>query len=106
MCLGRTPIRERGRRCAIRSSGSPVYRYADKVGEAQRIANGNTIVWYGADTDPKTLLAKNPQIITLVEADSNAEAGAIAVLDMQIPGNSPVYRAIRVPTLFCEIPGK
>ncbi len=88
------------------SGGSQVYKYADKVGEAQRLANGNTIVWYGADTDPTTLLAKNPQTFTLIEADANPEASALAVMDMQIPGNSPVYRALPVKSLFGEVPGK
>jgi hypothetical protein len=89
------------------SDGVPVYKYADKVGVAQRLTNGNTIVWYGADIDPTTLLAKTPQTYTLVEADTNPEAGAVAVLDMQIPpGISAVYRALPVETLFGEVPGK
>jgi hypothetical protein len=88
------------------SGGVPVYKYADKVGVAQRLANGNTIVWYGADIDPTTLLAKNPQTYTLVEADTNPEAGALAVLDMQIPGNGVVYRVTPLETLFGEVPGK
>ena len=87
----------------IFSGGSPVYKYADKVGEAQRLANGNTLVWYGADIDPNTLLGKTPQVFTLVEADTNPEANAVAVFDMQVPGNSPVYRAIPIPTLFGEV---
>jgi hypothetical protein len=81
-----------------------VYKYADKVGSAQRLANGNTLVWYGADIDPTTLRAKNPQTFTLVEADASPEAAALAVLDMQIPGNIPVYRALPVETLFGEVP--
>lgn len=88
------------------SGGSPVYKYADKVGEAQRLANGNTLVWYGADTDPTTLLGKNPQTFTLVEANTNPEATAVAVLDMQVPGNNPVYRAMPIPTLFGEVPAR
>ena len=88
------------------SGGVPVYKYADKVGVAQRLANGNTFVWYGADIDPTTLLAKNPQTFTLVEADTNPEASALAVMDMQIPGSTPVYRAVPVETLFGEVPGK
>jgi hypothetical protein len=84
---------------------APVYKYADKVGVAQRLANGNTLVWYGADIDPTTLTAKNPQTLMLVEADASPEAAALAVLDMQIPGNSPVYRALPVETLFGEVPG-
>lgn len=39
---------------------------------------------------------------TLVEADANPEAGASAVLDMQIPGAPIVYRATPVNTLFGE----
>ena len=90
----------------IFSGGSPVYKYADKVGEAQRLANGNTLVWYGADIDPNTLLGKTPQVFTLVEADTNPEANAVAVFDMQVPGNNPVYRAIPIPTLFGEVPAR
>ena len=88
------------------SGGTPVYKYADKVGAAQRLANGNTIVWYGADVDPATLLLKSPETFTLVEADAKPEAGALAVLDVQIPpGNGQVYRAIPVETLFGEVEG-
>ena len=77
------------------------------MGVAQRLENGNTIVWYGADIDPTTLVAKSPQTQTLVEADTNPEAGAVAVLDMQIPpGTGVVYRALPVETLFGEVPGK
>jgi hypothetical protein len=75
------------------------------VGVAQRLENGNTVVWFGADIDPTTLAAKNPQIFTLVEANTSAEASALAVMDLQIPGNSPVYRALPVTTLFGEVPG-
>jgi hypothetical protein len=82
------------------------YKYADKVGVAQRLENGNTLVWFGADIDPTTLAAKNPQTFTLVEADASPEASTLAVMDMQIPGNSPVYRALPVTTLFGEIPGE
>jgi len=88
------------------SAGSPVYKYADKVGTAQRLENGNTIVWYGADTDPVTLQQKTPATFTLVEADANPEAKALAVLNVQIPGNSAVYRALPVNTLFGEVEGK
>jgi hypothetical protein len=63
-------------------------------------------VWYGADIDATTLLAKNPQIFTLIEADASQEANAVAVMDMQIPGNNPVYRALPVKTIFGEVPGK
>jgi hypothetical protein len=76
------------------------------VGTAQRLENGNTIVWYGADVDPAKLLLRNPETFTLIEADAKPEAGALAVLDVQIPpGNGQVYRAIRVETLFGEVPG-
>ena len=82
------------------------YKYADKVGTAQRLDNGNTVVLFGADIDPVTLAAKNPQTFTLVEADSNPEAKAVAVLDFQMPGANPVYRALPVKTLFGEVTGK
>jgi hypothetical protein len=87
-------------------AGTPAYKYADKVGAAQRLDNGNTLVWFGADIDPMTRVAKNPQTFTLVEADASPEAGALAVLDMQIQANFPVYRALPVHTLFGEVPGK
>jgi hypothetical protein len=86
--------------------GVPVYKYADKVGAAHRLENGNTLVLFGSDIDPVTLLGRNPQTFTLAEADANQEAGAIAVLDIQIPGNGPVYRVLPVETLFGEVPGK
>jgi hypothetical protein len=72
---------------------------------AHRLENGNTLVWYGADIDPITLKAKSPQTFTLVEADGNSEAGAVAVMDMQVSTN-PVYRVLPVNTLFGEVPGK
>lgn len=88
------------------SGGAPVYKYADKVGTAQRLENGNTLVWFGADVDPTTLALKNPETFTLVEADANSEAGAVAVLNAQIPpGNGVAYRALPVETLFGEVPG-
>jgi arylsulfotransferase ASST len=87
-------------------SRDPTYKYADKVGTAQRLENGNTIVLFGADIDPATLAAKNPQTFTLVEADSNPQAGTVAVLDFQMPGANPVYRALPVTTLIGEVPGK
>jgi hypothetical protein len=87
------------------SGGVPVYKYSDRVGAAQRLANGNTIVWFGADIDPTTLKAKSPQTYTLVEADASPEAGAVAVLDVQIPpGTGFPYRALPVETLFGEVP--
>jgi hypothetical protein len=87
------------------SGGTPVYKYADRVGTAQRLGNGNTIVWYGADIDPTTLQEKSPQTQTLVEADASPEAAALAVLDVQIPpGNVIVYRALPADTIFGEVP--
>jgi hypothetical protein len=84
----------------------PIYKYADRVGVAQRLDNGDTLVWFGADFDPTTLLAKNPQTFTLVEADASRDAGEVAVLDMQIPqGIGAVYRVLPIKTLFGEVPG-
>ncbi len=86
------------------SGGAPVYKYADRVGTAQRLENGNTLVLFGADIDPTTLGMKNPETFTLVEADASPEAGAVAVLNVQIPpGNGVVYRALPVETLFGEV---
>ena len=82
------------------------YKYADKVGTAYRLDNGNTIVLFGADIDPVTLAAKNPQTFTLVEADAKPQATPVAVLDFQMPGANPVYRALPVQTLFGEVIGK
>ena len=87
-------------------AGSTTYKYADKVGTAQRLDNGNTIVLFGADIDPVTLAAKNPQTFTLLEADANPQAGAVAVLDFQMPGANPVYRALPVTSLFGEVLGR
>ncbi len=85
--------------------GAPSYKYSDRVGAAQRLGNGNTIVWFGADIDPTTLKVKSPQTYTLVEADASPEAGAVAVLDVQIPpGTGFPYRALPVETLFGEVP--
>ena len=76
------------------------------LGTAQHLDNGNTLVLFGADIDPTTLLAKNPQTFTLVEADATPEAKAVAVLDMQIPpGNGQVHRALPVETLSGRSPG-
>ena len=87
------------------SGGAPVYKYSDRVGAAQRLENGNTIVWFGADINPTTLAPKSPQTYTLVEADASPEAGAVAVLDVQIPpGTGFPYRALPVETLFGEVP--
>jgi hypothetical protein len=89
------------------SGGAQVYKYSDRVGAAQRLANGNTIVWFGADIDPTTLLPKTPQTYTLVEADASPEAGAVATLDVKIPpGTAFPYRALPLETLFGEVPGK
>lgn len=88
------------------TGGVPVYKYADKVGAAHRLDNGNTLVLFGSDIDPATLAGRNPQTFTLVEADSNPEAGAVAVLDIQIPGNGPIYRVFPEETLFGEVPLK
>ena len=77
----------------------------DRVGAAQRLENGNTIVWFGADINPTTLVPKSPQTYTLVEADASPEAGAVAILDVQIPpGTGFPYRALSVETLFGEVP--
>jgi hypothetical protein len=86
------------------SGGVPVYKYADKVGTAQRLENGNTLVLFGADINPTTLAAKTPQTFTLVEADASPEAGALAVLDIQ--GTGVIYRALPVKTIFGEVSGK
>jgi hypothetical protein len=87
------------------SGGTPVYKYSDRVGAAQRLPNGNTIIWFGADIDPTTLAPKSPQTYTLVEADASPEAGAVAVLDVQIPpGTAFPYRALPVETLLGEVP--
>ena len=86
--------------------GSAIYKYSDKVGTAQRLGNGNTIVLFGSDIDPKTLAAKAPQTFTLVEADASPEGAAVATLDIQIPGANSIYRALPVQTLFGEVPGK
>src|ERR1700674_4842136 len=58
------------------SGGGPPHKDADKVGAAQRLENGNTLVFFGADIDPTTLVTKNPATVTLVEADASPEAGA------------------------------
>jgi hypothetical protein len=86
------------------SGGTPIYKYADRVGTAQRLANGNTIVWFGADINPTTLAVKSPQTYTLVEADASPEANAVAVLDVQIPpGTGFPYRALPADTIFGEV---
>ena len=89
---------------AAASDVDTAYKYADKVGSAERLENGNSLVLFGADVDPTTLLVRDPQTFTLVEADASPEAAAVAVLDIQIPGNFPIYRALAVETLFGEFP--
>jgi len=84
------------------AGGNSTYKYSSSQGEAIRLENGNTLVLFGSDIDPATLVARKPQTFTLVEADANPEAGASAVLDMQIPGAPAVYRATPVNTLFGE----
>ena len=89
------------------SGGAAIYKYSDRVGAAQRLENGNTMVWFGADINPTTLAVKSPQTYTLVEADTSPEANAVAVLDVQIPpGTGFPYRALPVETLFGEVPRK
>ena len=88
------------------NDAASAHKYADKVGTAQRLDNGNTIVLFGADIDPVTLAARNPQTFTLVEADSQPEANPVAVLDFQMPAANPVYRALPVTSLFGEVTGK
>jgi len=88
------------------NGGTPVYKYSYRVGAAQRLANGDTIIWFGADIDPTTLAPKSPQTYTLVEADASPAAGAVAVLDVQDPSGTLrfPYRALPVETLFGEVP--
>src|SRR5262249_49719403 len=38
----------------VAAGATPVYKYPDKVGSAQRLKNGNTLIMFGADTDPTT----------------------------------------------------
>jgi hypothetical protein len=86
------------------ATADSIYKYADKVGAAQRLENGNTLVLFGVEIDPVALVPKNPQTFTLVEADSTPEARAAAILDFQIPpGIGQVYRVLPVPTLFGEV---
>lgn len=84
------------------AGGSSTYKYSNSQREAIRPENGNTLVLFGSDINAATLTARSPQTFTLVEADADPEAGASAVLDMQIPGAPIVYRAILVNTLFGE----
>ena len=72
-------------------------------GLAERLENGNTLVLFGRDVDPSTLRARTPQTFTLVEADANSDAAAVAVLDMQLPGEPLIYRAVPLKTLFGEV---
>lgn len=82
--------------------GVLAYKYSDKVGSAQRLQNGNTLVLFGADIDLETQLPRLPQTLTLVEAGASAAASPLAVLDMSFPGNFPIYRALPAATLFGE----
>ena len=82
---------------------APAYKYSDAVGMAQRLENGNTLVLFGNDVDPATLRARATQTFTLVEADASSEASALAVLDVQTPGEPIIYRALPVKTLFGEV---
>jgi hypothetical protein len=83
--------------------GSVSYKYSDAAGMAERLENGNTLVLFGRDVDPSTLRARTPQTFTLVEADANSDAAAVAVLDMQLPGEPLIYRAVPLKTLFGEV---
>jgi len=85
------------------NDGSVSYKYADAAGMAERLENGNTLILFGRDVDPGTLRARGPQTFTLVEADANSDAAAVAVLDMQLPGEPLVYRAVPLKTLFGEV---
>ena len=84
--------------------GGGAYKYSDKVGSAQRLESGNTLVLFGSDVDPTTLFVRDPQTFTLVEASAEADAQPLAVLDMRLSGNFPLYRALPVDTLFGERP--
>lgn len=84
------------------ADGSAAYKYSDAVGMAERLDNGNTLVLFGRDFDPVTMSARSPQTFTLVEADANSEAGALGALDMQLPGEPIVYRAVPLKTIFGE----
>src|SRR5581483_10862844 len=86
------------------SDGSLVYKYSNSQGMARRLDNGNTLVLFGSDIDPVTLAAKNPQTFTLVEADSSPQAQALAVIDIKVPGDPILYRAVPVVTIFGESP--
>jgi hypothetical protein len=88
----------------IAADGRTVYKYADKVGSAQRLANGNTLVLFGSDVNPSTLIVNDPQTFTLVEAGATRDGQALATLDIRIPGNVPIYRALPLDMLFGEVP--
>jgi hypothetical protein len=85
------------------AGGNSTYKYSNSQGTAIRLENGNSLVLFGSDIDPATLVARNPQTLTLVEADANPEAEAVAVLDMKLPGEPIVYRALSVRP-FLESP--
>jgi hypothetical protein len=86
--------------------GSTSYKYTNATGSAERLQNGNTLVSFGTDIDPTTQRARTPQTFTLVEADGSPEASAVAVLDLQVPGEPILYRALPVQSLFGEVSGK
>jgi hypothetical protein len=91
------------RHSALNNDGSAGYKYSDAAGMAERLQNGNTLVLFGRDVDPGTLRARGPQTFTLVEADTKSDAGAVAVLNMQLPGEPLIYRALPLATLFGEV---
>src|SRR5690242_710919 len=85
------------------SGGTSAYQFASAASSAQRLENGNTLVLFGTDFDPVTLLPHTPQVFSLVEADASREASALAALDMIIPGAPIVYRASPIQSLFGEV---
>jgi hypothetical protein len=85
------------------SDGSAGYKYSDAVGMAERLDNGNTLVLFGRDFDPGGMRARSPQTFTLIEVDAKSEAEALGVLDMQLPCEPLVYRAVPLKTLFGEV---
>jgi hypothetical protein len=85
------------------SGGTSVYKFSSAAGSAQRLENGNTLVLFGTDFDPATLLPRSPQVFSVVEADASREASALASLDLIIPGAPIVYRATPIQSLFGEV---
>jgi hypothetical protein len=90
----------------LNSDGSAGHKYSDAVGMAERLDDGNTLVLFGRDFDPGAMRVRTPQTFTLVEADTNPDAAPLAVLDMQLPGEPLVYRAVPLKTLFGEVVGR